>query len=104
MDFQWPLLMASPDGGSGGGMFTMIWFGLIILLMYFLMIHPQRKKKKQHDLRLEQLKKGDRVVTTGGMFGTVFAIDDKNGKIVIRINENTKLEFLKSSIAARVDD
>ena len=44
------------------------------------------------------------MVTTGGMFGTIFAIDDKNSRIVIRINENTKLEFLKSSIAARVDD
>ena len=104
MDFQWPLLMAGPDGGSGGGMFTIIWFGLIILLMYFLMIHPQRKKQKQHQALLEQLKKGDKVVTTGGMFGTIFAIDDKNSKIVIRINENTKLEFLKSSIAARVDE
>ncbi len=104
MDFQWPVLMAGPEGGSGGGMFTLIWFGLIILLMYFLMIHPQRKKQKQHQQLLEQLKKGDKVVTTGGMFGTIFAIDDKNSRIVIRINENTKLEFLKSSIAARVDD
>ncbi len=104
MDFQWPILMAGPDGGSGGGMFTLIWFGLIIVLMYFLMIHPQRKKQKAHRALLDQLKKGDKVVTTGGMFGTIFAIDDKNNKIVIRINENTKLEFLKSSIATRVDE
>jgi preprotein translocase subunit YajC len=104
LDFQWPILMAGPDGGSGGGMFTLIWFGLIIVLMYFLMIHPQRKKQKEHKILLEQLKKGDKVVTTGGMFGTIFAIDDKNNRIVIRINENTKLEFLKTSIAARVDD
>jgi preprotein translocase subunit YajC len=96
--------MAGPDGGSGGGMFTLIWFGLIIVLMYFLMIHPQRKKQKAHRALLDQLKKGDKVVTTGGMFGTIFAIDDKNNKIVIRINENTKLEFLKSSIATRVDE
>ena len=85
-------------------MFTIVWFARIILRIYFLMIPPQKKKKKHNVLLLEHLKKGDKVVTTGGMFGTVFAIDDKNGKIVIRINENTKLEFLKSSIAARVDD
>lgn len=104
MDYNWIVAMSGgPDGGSGGGMFTLLWFGLIFVVMYLLLIRPQRKKQKEHEKLLGELKKGDRIVTTGGMFGTIFAIDEAKGKIVIRINDQTKLEFLKSSIAARVD-
>ena len=91
------------DGSGGGGMFTLVWFGLIFVVMYLLLIRPQRKKQKEHEKLLGELKKGDKVVTTGGMFGTIFAIDEKNNRIVLKINDTTRLEFLKSSIAARVD-
>ena len=100
---NWPILMTGGQDGSGGGMFTLVWFGLIFVIMYLLMIRPQRKKQKEHEKLLTELKKGDRVVTTGGMFGTIFAIDEKNNRIVLKINDATKLEFLKSSIAAKVD-
>ncbi len=97
------LMGGSPEGAGGGGMFTLLWFGLIFVVMYLLLIRPQRKKQKEHDRLLNELKKGDRVVTSGGMFGTIFAINDEKGTIIIRINEQTKLEFLKSSIAGRVE-
>jgi len=84
-------------------MITLVWFGLIFVLMYLLLIRPQRKKQKEHQKLLGELKKGDRVVTSGGMFGTIFAIDDERNRVVLKINDNTRLEFLKSSIAARVD-
>jgi preprotein translocase subunit YajC len=95
--------MAGPGGGEGGGMAMIVWLGLIFLMMYFLLIRPQRKKQKEHAKLLEELKKGDKIVTTGGMFGTIFAIDEDKGKVVIRINEQTKLEFLKTSIAGKVE-
>ena len=104
MSFNWPILMGGQPGGSGGGLFTIVWFGLILVFMYFLLIHPQRKKQKEHQKLLVELKKGDKVVTTGGMFGTIFAIDEKTDRIVLKINESTRLEFLKSAIAARVDE
>lgn len=88
---------------SGSSFVTLLWFGLIIVLMYLLLIRPQRKRQKEHDKLIRDLKKGDRVVTSGGMFGTIFAIDDERNRVVLKINETTKLEFLKSSIAARVD-
>ncbi|MBU8932470.1 MAG: preprotein translocase subunit YajC [candidate division Zixibacteria bacterium] len=95
--------MTGAEGaGGGGGMFTLVWFGLIFVLMYLLLIRPQRKKQKAHETLLQELKKGDKVVTSGGMFGTIFAIDEERGRVVIKIGE-TKFEFLKSSIAARVD-
>lgn len=97
------ILMGGGPEGAGGGMFTMVWLGLLMVLMYMLMIRPQKKKQKEHEKLLAELKKGDKVVTTGGMFGTIFAIDEDKGRIVLRISEQTKLEFLKSSIASRVE-
>lgn len=103
---NWIVGMA-PSGGTGGGgmggMFTLVWFALIFLVMYLLMIRPQQKKQKEHKRLLEELKKGDRVVTNGGMFGTIFAIDEDRGRVVLKIGEDVKMEFLKSSIAGKVD-
>lgn len=101
---NWPILMTGAEGGGGGGMFTLVWFGLIFVLMYLLLIRPQRKKQKEHEALLKQIKKGDKVVTSGGLFGTIFAIDEEKGRIVLKIGENTKLEFLRTSIAAKVDN
>jgi len=95
--------MTGGQDASGGGAFTLVWFGLIFVLMYLLLIRPQRKKQKEHQRLLGELKKGDRVVTSGGMFGTIFAIDDERSRVILKINDATKLEFLKSSIAAKVE-
>lgn len=84
-------------------MYMLVWFGLIFLLMYLLMIRPQRKKQKEHEKLLSELAKGDRVVTSGGMFGTVFAIDDDRSVVVLKVGSDVKLEVLKSSIAGKVD-
>ena len=102
MDIFWALPMTGGQD-AGGSVFTLVWFGLIFVLMYLLLIRPQRKKQKEHEKLLSELKKGDRVVTSGGMFGTVFAIDEDRKIVVLKIGENVKLEFLKSSIAGRVD-
>ena len=64
------LLQAAPGGGSS---FTplLFQFGLIFLIFYFLIIRPQQKQRKRHEEALRTLKKGDRVVTTGGLVGEV---------------------------------
>ncbi|MBD3258766.1 preprotein translocase subunit YajC [candidate division GN15 bacterium] len=94
----------SPEGGGGEqGFFMLIWIGLIFVAFWFLLIRPQRKKQKEHEALLKELKKGDKVVTSSGLFGTIFAIDEEKNRIVLRINDQTKLEFLRSSIAAKVD-
>lgn len=99
---NWPILMGgAPEGG--GGMYTMIWFGLIFVLMYMLLIRPQKKKQKEHEQLLEDLKKGDKIVTSGGMFGTISSIDSEKNKVVIKVND-VKFEFLKSSIAGKVEN
>lgn len=90
------------DGG-GGGIAQLGFFAILFVMMYLLLIRPQRKKQKEHEKLLTELKKGDKVVTSSGMFGIIFAIDENKNKVTLKMGE-TKLDFLKSSIAARVDD
>jgi preprotein translocase subunit YajC len=93
----------SPDSGGSSGIFMLVWMGLIFVVMYLLLIRPQRKRQKEHDALLKELKKGDRVVTNGGMFGSIFAIDEDRNIVVLKVGEDTKLEFLRSSIAGKAD-
>ena len=99
------LLMAPSPGadGAGGGnsmmsMFIMIAF--VIAIMYFFMIRPQQKRQKEHQAMLESIKKGDRVVTTAGMHGTVSDLDDKT--YTVQIADNVKVKFEKASIASKL--
>ena len=97
------LLMAGGQEQGSSPLYLLVWMGLLFVIMYLLLIRPQRKKQKEHDRLLTELKKGDKVVTTGGMFGTIFAIDDERNRVVLKIGDDTKMEFLKSSIAGRVE-
>ncbi len=101
---NWQILMSGGAEAGGSGMVTLIWFGLIFVIMYLLLIRPQRKKQKEHEQLLVDLKKGDKVITSGGMFGVIFAIDEERGRIVLKIGNDTKMEFLKSSIATKVEN
>jgi preprotein translocase subunit YajC len=98
---------AMSSGGSqsqaqGGILFFLPWIA-IIAIFYFLMIRPQQKKQKEHQKMLTDLKKGDKVVTTGGMFGTIVGINEKDNIIVLKIGEDVKVEFLKQYIAGRIE-
>ncbi|MDQ1265302.1 MAG: preprotein translocase subunit YajC [Bacteroidota bacterium] len=95
-------MMSAPGGGSGGGgsiVPTLVMFGAIILIMYFLMIRPQQKRQKEHQKMLESVKRGDKVVTTAGMHGTVTDVDDKT--IEIQVADNVKIRFEKSAVATK---
>ncbi len=101
---QLPLALGQPQasgsgggGGGGGQLVTMlVTFGLIIVIFYFLVIRPQNRKQKDAKRMLESLRKGDRVVTAGGMRGTIVRV--REDVIVIQIDENTKVEFNKGSV------
>jgi len=74
---------------------------LIFGIFYFLIIKPQKKKQKeQEDLR-KNLKKNDAIVTAGGMHGTVVMVKDKT--VVIRVDDNVKIEFDKESISTVIN-
>ena len=69
---------------------------LIFVIFYFFLIRPQQKKVKEHKLMVEGLKRGDKVVTTGGIVGTVERIID-NEKVEVNISENVNVEIVRSS-------
>ena len=100
------LLMAAPQGAQGGGGSSLLGmflpFLLIIMVVYFFMIRPQQKRQKEHQRMLKDLKKGDRVLTTGGMYATVFGFSDDQNKVILKISDEVKMEFLKSAIAQKV--
>ncbi len=78
---------------------------LLFAAMYFLLIAPQRKKQKEHEKMLTQLKAGDEVVTSGGIYGTITSV--KEDRFIIRVGDNNaKLEVGKgfiSSVVKRAD-
>ncbi len=94
-----PIAQAAP-GGSGQMMTTFVTFGLVILIFYFLIIRPQNKRQKETKKMLEALKKGDKVISIGGIRGTVQSV--KEEVVVVKVDDNTKLEFSKSAISSVV--
>ena len=69
---------------------------LIFVIFYFFLIRPQQKKVKEHKLMVQNLKRGDKVVTSGGITGTVERLID-NDKVEVEIAENVKVEIVKST-------
>lgn len=100
-----PLLMGAPGGTSAGAasgtgqlVTTIITFGLVFVIFYFLIIRPQSKKQKETKRMLQALKKGDRVVTAGGIRGSIASI--KEDVVVLKVDGNTKIEFNRSAISS----
>ena len=99
--FNLALLMGAPAGGSSsaGSMTTsLVTFALVIGIFYFLIIRPQNKKQKDTQNMINAMKKGDKVVTIGGIRGTVQSVKDDTA--IIKVDENTKLEMNKSAVSA----
>lgn len=90
------------SGQQGGGLAAFLPLILIVVIFYFLLIRPQTKRQREHKTMLTTLRKGDKVVTNSGMFGTIVGMDDKENKVVLKVAEGVKIEFLKSSIAGRM--
>ena len=69
---------------------------LIFVIFYFFLIRPQQKKVKEHKLMVEGLKRGDKVITTGGIIGSVERIID-NEKVEVKISDNVSVEIVRAS-------
>lgn len=94
------LLYAQAEGAQTQSQgFTQILFMLVMFfaIMYFLIIRPQQKREKQRRAMLDALTKGDEVVTTGGVCGTVVGLTESH--VVLRVDDNTKIEFVRSAVA-----
>ena len=91
-------LMAPPAGeGGGGGLMTFLPLIAIVAIFYFLILRPQKKRQQESQRMLSALRKGDRVVTIGGIHGIITSV--RENTVVIKVDENVKLEFNRSAIS-----
>ena len=86
------------DAGAAGGLISIIPFILIFVIMYFLLIRPQQKKMKEHQAMVAGLRRGDQVVTQGGIIGKVVKVKE-DGEAEVEIAEGVKVRVLKATIA-----
>lgn len=89
-----PLLSASDTGALFSGVVPFI---LIIVIFYFFLIRPQNKKQKETEKMLKALKKGDKVITIGGIHGVVSSV--KENTIIVKVDDNCKIEFNRTAIS-----
>lgn len=90
-------ILLQAQTGQGGWMGNLILIGGIVIIFYFFMVRPQQKKQKDQKTFMESLKKGDHVVTIGGMHGRVVAIEGE--RVVLDVDRGTKLTFEKTAIS-----
>jgi preprotein translocase subunit YajC len=87
---------AQDQGNSFGAMFLL--FAPIIILYFFIVLRPQRKEQQARQAMLSALKKNDRVLTIGGIIGTVANISADGEEVTLRVDDNAKIRFVRSSI------
>lgn len=99
------LLAQTPAGpaqqGGASSMFLMLGYGLLMIALFWFMTSSQRKKQKDHEKMVSELKSGDEVITTGGIYGTITSV--KDDRFVIRIGDNNaKVELAKGFVTTVV--
>lgn len=93
------ILMAPQAGqGQGGGYTQFIFLGAIVIVFYLFMIRPQMKKAKEQKKYIEELKKGDKILTIGGIYGKIAEIRD-DATMIIEVEDGSKMKISKNAIS-----
>lgn len=90
-------LFQAAANSTGSMISTVVMFGAVFAIFYFMIIRPQNKKQKAMQQMISGVKKGDKVITIGGIHGTVASVKDKT--VVVKVEDSVKIEFTKSAIA-----
>jgi preprotein translocase subunit YajC len=96
------VMMAPPAGGGGQAANPLLSFLpllAIIVIMYFLLLRPQAKRQKEQKLMMANLQKGDRVITVGGVVGTIAGFDEKENLVILKVADNVKIDVTRSAVA-----
>jgi len=93
-----------PEGGEEGGFdwTILIFLALIFGVFYFLIIRPQRKRQKEHEQLMQELQRGDKVITAGGIYGVVESLSDDS--IVIKVESGATIRVARSSVLGRREE
>ena len=89
------------DAGAGGALVSILPFILIFAIMYFLLIRPQQKKMKEHRAMVDALRRGDQVITAGGLIGKVTKVKE-DGEIEVELSEGVKVRVVKHTVQSVV--
>ncbi len=97
--FASPAYAQAAGGGFGGGIGGILPIVLIFAIMYFLMIRPQQKKMKEHKAMVAAVRRGDQVVTQGGIMGKVIKVKEDSNEIEVEIADGVKVRVIKHTLA-----
>lgn len=86
---------SDPFGGAGGLLFPML---MMIVIFYFLVIRPQQQRAKQHRELVNQVRRGDTVVTSGGFVGKVVKASDTSDEVEVELSDNMRVRVVKSTL------
>jgi preprotein translocase subunit YajC len=96
VDFAYAMSQPPSGGGSGAVMTQLLFFAAIFAIFYFLLIRPQQKQKREREAMLTAVKKGDRVVTSSGLHGTVVGLSENT--VTLKVADSVKLDFDRSAV------
>jgi preprotein translocase subunit YajC len=94
-------MLAVPREGGNAGMIFLVQMGLIFAIFYFLLLRPQSKQRQRHEQMLKELKKGDEIVTSGGIIGRVVHVEED--RLTLKTGDNTRLTVDRARVAAVLD-
>jgi preprotein translocase subunit YajC len=100
IDIAYAMGPTQPGGGGQGGgsmIASLIPLILIFVIFYFLLIRPQQKRAKEHKKMIDNLKRGDKIITSGGVYGVIESVGTNT--VTVKISENVKVKFGKAYVA-----
>lgn len=101
VDFAYAMAQSPSGGGSGAVMTQLLFFAAIFAIFYFLLIRPQQRQKRDREAMLGSIKKGDRVVTSGGLHGTVVGLSEQT--MTLKVADSVRLDFDRSALGRIVN-
>lgn len=93
------IMMAGPQQGQGNALTSFLPLILIVVVFYFFMIRPQMKKAKDQKKYIEALKKGDKILTIGGIYGEIVEVRE-DGTILMKVEDGTKMRISKNAVSS----
>jgi preprotein translocase subunit YajC len=93
---------AAPSNDPFGGLGIMVPMILIFVVGYFLIMRPMRRQEAERKAMASNVKKNDKVLTAAGIYGTVVAVSDTEDEITVRVDDNTRLRMIKSSVVRNI--